>query len=140
MPSRSRASNRANVHLLHAVDTTQYLSPTLRSLVATIRAEWNERLMKRLQTVAPRYKADGAARVLQPREGAAFKEICAAAQQIGADLIVIATHGYIGYRRVFLGSTAERVAQHARIPVLVVRLQKSFGCLYETLNRRQPHG
>lgn len=112
---------RANVHLLHAVDTTQYLSRSLLSLSAPIRAEVNERLMKRLQTVASRYNTDGAMRELRPREGSPFKEICTAAQQVGADLIVIATHGYTGYRRAFLGSTAERVVQHSHIPVLVVR-------------------
>ena len=44
------------------------------------------------------------------------------ARELNADLIVIATHGYTGYKRVFLGSTAERVVQHSRCPVLVVRL------------------
>jgi len=34
---------------------------------------------------------------------------------------VIATHGYTGYKRMFLGSTAERVIQHSTCPVLVVR-------------------
>lgn len=55
------------------------------------------------------------------RDGRPFEEICNAAQSLGADLIALTTHGYTGLRRVWLGSTAERVVRHARCPVLVVR-------------------
>jgi universal stress protein A len=55
------------------------------------------------------------------REGKAFLEIAAVAQERGSDLIVISTHGYGGLKHVFMGSTAERVVRHAPCPVLVVR-------------------
>ena len=55
------------------------------------------------------------------REGKAFSEIVAAAEERGADMIVISTHGYTGLKHLFMGSTAERVARHARCPVLIVR-------------------
>lgn len=48
-------------------------------------------------------------------------EIVEEANNVSADLIVIATHGYSGLKRVLLGSTAERVVRHAPCPVLVVR-------------------
>ncbi len=38
-----------------------------------------------------------------------------------ADLIIIGTHGRRGVRRFFLGSVAEEVIRHARIPVLLIR-------------------
>jgi nucleotide-binding universal stress UspA family protein len=38
-----------------------------------------------------------------------------------ADLIIIATHGYTGFERALLGSTAENVVRRAKCPVLVVR-------------------
>lgn len=53
--------------------------------------------------------------------GSPFEEICGAAQTLGADLIVLTTHGYTGLKHVWLGSTAERVVRHACCPVLVVR-------------------
>lgn len=49
------------------------------------------------------------------------EEIVEEADQVSADVIVIATHGYGGLKRVLLGSTAERVVRHAPCPVLVVR-------------------
>jgi universal stress protein A len=55
------------------------------------------------------------------REGKTFLEIVAVAQERGSDLIVISTHGYRGLKRVFMGSTVERVVRHAPCPVLVVR-------------------
>jgi len=58
------------------------------------------------------------------RIGKAYNEIVAAAKVSGADLIVIATHGYTGLKHALLGSTAERVVRHAHCPVLVVREPK----------------
>ena len=43
------------------------------------------------------------------------------ARERGADLIVMGTHGRSGLRHIRLGSTAERVVEHARCPVLTVR-------------------
>jgi nucleotide-binding universal stress UspA family protein len=111
------------VHLLHVVDTTQYPPPTLLTLPLVPQAELNRRLMKQLQAAAGMYDPRGdVIHVLKLREGRAFEEICEVARRLNADLIVIATHGYTGYKHIFLGSTAERIVQHSRCPVLVVRV------------------
>lgn len=55
------------------------------------------------------------------RIGLPFEIITAVAQQEKADLIIITTNGRTGLKRVFLGSTAERVVRHAQCPVLTVR-------------------
>lgn len=55
------------------------------------------------------------------RTGIAHSEIIATAKELGADLIVISTHGRTGLEHVLLGSTAEKVVRHAGCPVLVVR-------------------
>jgi len=52
--------------------------------------------------------------------GSAWQAICDTARIIGADLIVIGSHGYGGLDRV-LGTTAARVVNHADRSVLVVR-------------------
>ncbi|RZF29635.1 universal stress protein [Paraburkholderia sp. UYCP14C] len=48
------------------------------------------------------------------------KLIVAAALEWHADVIVMGTHGRRGFRRVMLGSVAERVLRSARCPVLMI--------------------
>jgi nucleotide-binding universal stress UspA family protein len=55
------------------------------------------------------------------RTGLAAYEIVEAAKEFDIDLIVIATHGYTGWKHLAIGSTAERVVRAAPCPVLVVR-------------------
>jgi len=43
------------------------------------------------------------------------------AEKLGADLVVIPSHGHSGFKRWFLGSVAERVVRHAKCPVLVLK-------------------
>ncbi|MBA2435825.1 MAG: universal stress protein [Chthoniobacterales bacterium] len=44
-----------------------------------------------------------------------------AARELDSDLIVIATHGYTGWKHFCIGSTTERVVRTAPCPVFVVR-------------------
>ncbi len=55
------------------------------------------------------------------REGYAATAIVEEATEIGADLIVIGTHGLSGLKHMLLGSIAERVVQKAPCPVLTVK-------------------
>lgn len=51
----------------------------------------------------------------------AAKGIIDYAEKEGVDMIVIATHGRTGLRRMVIGSVAERVVRHAACPVLSLR-------------------
>lgn len=64
----------------------------------------------------------GAARPLQTelRFGGPASEIMAAAEEHGADLIMVASHKP-GLSTYFIGSTAAKVVRHAQCSVLVVR-------------------
>ncbi|BCR05444.1 universal stress protein [Desulfuromonas versatilis] len=53
--------------------------------------------------------------------GIPFKEICRLADEENAGLIVIGTHGRTGLSHLLIGSTAERVVQHASCPVLSIK-------------------
>ncbi len=55
------------------------------------------------------------------KEGPAGSTILETAKEEQADLIVIATHGRSGLRRVVMGSVADHVVRHATCPVLVCR-------------------
>ncbi len=43
------------------------------------------------------------------------------AEKLNCDLIVMASHGYKGIKRLLLGSETQHVLTHAKIPVLVLR-------------------
>ncbi len=49
------------------------------------------------------------------------RALCELAEDEGADLLILGSHGRSGLSRAFLGSVAERVVRHAPCPVLVVR-------------------
>jgi nucleotide-binding universal stress UspA family protein len=53
--------------------------------------------------------------------GVPFKEICRLSDEEQFGLIVIGTHGRTGLSHLLIGSTAERVVQHASCPVLSVK-------------------
>ena len=57
----------------------------------------------------------------QTRDGAPAEEILRAAEEIGADLIAMGTHGRTGLSRIRAGSVAETVLREARCPVLALR-------------------
>jgi universal stress protein A len=61
------------------------------------------------------------------RMGRPYEEICELARELKVDLVVLASRGNSGLKRVFLGSTAERVVRFAPCPVLVVRQRKRRG-------------
>lgn len=61
------------------------------------------------------------------RVGVPWHEIVSAADEAGADLIILSTHGRTGLKHALMGSVAERVVRHAPCPVLVVReLERDF--------------
>ena len=47
--------------------------------------------------------------------------VCDYAKEHDIDLIVVTTHGRTGLSHVLIGSTAERIVQHAPCPVLAVK-------------------
>ena len=61
---------------------------------------------------------------LLTRMGDPAREIILAERQLAADIIVLATHGRKGIRRVLLGSVAEGVLRNATCPVLTVQHQE----------------
>lgn len=54
-------------------------------------------------------------------EGDPATVIAESAQEAGADLIVMGTHGRTGFTRLIMGSVAENVLRQASCPVLTVR-------------------
>ena len=109
----------AILHLLHVNDIAVE-APTLAALSPPSR-ELKAKLLHRLDSIAAEISAPTRGLRRHVRSGKAFNEVCEAARDLSADLIVTATHGYSGLKRILLGSTTERIVQHSFCPVLVVR-------------------
>ena len=54
-------------------------------------------------------------------QGARVEMICKRAWEVGAELIVMASHGRTGLSRLWLGSVADGVVRHSMTPVLMLR-------------------
>lgn len=54
--------------------------------------------------------------------GIPYEEITRKADEIGASLIILGTHGRTGLDHILFGSTAERVVRSAACPVMTIRL------------------
>lgn len=80
-----------------------------------------ERSAQALKELSATLKLPEGAVESRVEHGRASAEIIRVAQEEGADLIVIGTHGYTGVAHVLLGSTAERVIRKAPCPVLTIR-------------------
>jgi nucleotide-binding universal stress UspA family protein len=61
------------------------------------------------------------------REGIVADSILDYAEESGADLIVMSTHGRSGMERWLLGSVAEKVVRGAKTPVMMIRPPASQG-------------
>ena len=49
-------------------------------------------------------------------------EITTVAEKLGADVIVMGTHGRTGLVRALLGSVAAKVVRHSKVPVVTIRI------------------
>jgi nucleotide-binding universal stress UspA family protein len=69
-------------------------------------------------------------------EGNPAEAIVRAAEETKCDLIVMATHGRTGAKRVVLGSVAETVMRRSRCPVLIIKTAKNAAA---DQDQAQPH-
>jgi nucleotide-binding universal stress UspA family protein len=72
--------------------------------------------------------------------GTPHEALLIVAQQEGADIIVLGSHGRRGFQRLFLGSVAESIVRTAPLPVLVVRIQERVPVLARAAYGAKEHG
>ena len=110
----------ADVTLLHVIEPpnrpwfARHLLPEAEQIEAVAR----EHAATRLREIASRI--DRANVRFEIRLGSPYEQICAYAQQAGADLVVIGPHGDRPRPSKFLGTTAERIVRMSAAPVLIV--------------------
>jgi nucleotide-binding universal stress UspA family protein len=69
-------------------------------------------------------------------EGAPAPSILRVAGDVGADLIVMSSHGRSGVRKLFFGSTTERVLRETTVPVLITPDEQEGALSLSEISRR----
>lgn len=116
----------ATIHLVHAIAIPALGIPEMGVAYAALNIEAATRAAQsEMDTRIARYRdrvsmAPPRLEVGDPRD-----VIHQVAEQIGADLVVMGTHGRHGIRRLVLGSVAESVVRSAPCPVLTFRRVRS---------------
>jgi nucleotide-binding universal stress UspA family protein len=116
----------AAVALVHVVELASRMAGMEAVALALPDSEVTKHARVHLKTLAKRESKGDLKLTPFVSIGNPVHEITTVARQRAADLIVIATHGYTGPKRVLLGSTAERVVRHAPCPVLTVPARTTF--------------
>lgn len=102
----------------YAYTETTYLNADWITPLQRAAHERLDRLLEETRKTLPRARA-------LLRTGSPWREVLAAAEEEGADLVVIGTHGRRGLRHALLGSVAEKIVRMASVPVLTVRAPKA---------------
>lgn len=114
---------RAEVSILHVYQNPAQLLPMGGYLgpIADMLGDLRKQVSAELDALAEPYRKDGPPVSVLLVEGIPYKGILDRAEEWGADLIVMGTHGRSGVERALAGSVAERVIRLAPCPVLVSR-------------------
>jgi nucleotide-binding universal stress UspA family protein len=118
----------AQLFILHVVDEYPVLAAMDgmmagapgADLVPALRAG-GKRVLAKAEAAARKQQLKAKALLREMLTGPAAYPIVREAKKLGADLIVLGTHGRRGVRRLVLGSDAEQVVRSATVPVLLVR-------------------
>ena len=121
----------AELHIIHVVPPS--LSPDVSLVVpaevpvAVSEPELLEASQGALDKLVAEQFGQSARVVTKVLFGNPWPSICDYAKDNGIDLIIVTTHGRTGLSHVLIGSTAERIVQHAPCPVLAVKhAEKDF--------------
>jgi nucleotide-binding universal stress UspA family protein len=99
-----------------------YFTPgQIASLESEFRESRRQAAGKLREFVAQALGPDAPQVEIRIAEEAPADAIHRAAEELGAEAVVMGTHGRTGINRLMLGSVAERVLRESRIPVLTVR-------------------
>jgi nucleotide-binding universal stress UspA family protein len=115
------ATTGATVHGLFVIDTRDYSALSETQWLA-VEDELRAAGESALETVIDRAAAAGVDAETTIERGVPHEEILGYADEAGADLVVMGTHGRTGLGRFLIGSVAEKVIRSADVPVLVIRV------------------
>ena len=83
--------------------------------------EANDEIISRVQEIMRQYPIESEVVGLDNTGEKVAKIICREAKQRSCDLIIMGTHGLTGVMHMLMGSVAEGVLRHAKVPVMLIR-------------------
>lgn len=90
--------------------------------IARTEKQWSDKGQAVVDAVQAQAQAQGVtAKAAVVQSDLVAESIMAAANKHGCDLVVMASHGRKGIKRVLLGSETQHVLTHSTVPVLVLR-------------------
>ena len=119
--------HRAGVTLLHVSDLPAdlagdtFIEPPGEGRALVIADYATRGALRRLEMIAEPLRREHLDVTTKAVTGAPTDAILGAARDLGADLLVVGTHGRTGLSHWWLGSVAEELVRRAAIPVLTVR-------------------
>jgi universal stress protein A len=115
-------SMHARLTLLHVLPEPSAFDYTMGGFSQGEWEEAKEGAVKKLAEETTRTKADYGEVDSLFRTGLDLHdEIISVAREIAADLMVVSTHGYTGWKHFLFGSEAAKIVKDAPCPILVVR-------------------
>jgi len=112
----------AELHVAHAVEIpTAVFSAYAFEVPANFINDARQQASLRVEEAVKRATDRGVEAKGQVRSGPPAATIDELAKELGADLIVVGTHGHTGFKHLALGSVAERILRHSPCNVLVVK-------------------
>lgn len=115
----------SEIVLLHVIEPIYYAAPADLYMtspnLAVLLNEQERMATQQLGRLAADLQRKGARVRTLLKSGSAAHLIIETAARLGANLIVMATHGRTGLSHMFMGSVAEKVVRGAACPVLTVR-------------------
>lgn len=122
----------AELVLFHAHEMPAYVFPDgVMPVTPDVLSDLQTAVDGELERLAARVRAAGLRVSRRSAIGVHDLEICRAAEEVDADLIIMGTHGRTGLRHALIGSVAEKVVRKAPCAVLTVRPEAAAH--YETL-------
>jgi nucleotide-binding universal stress UspA family protein len=115
------AHTGATVHALSVVDATRLGPFTPVDIeVSEVKSSLRSQAEEATEAVVERCRSAGVDCVAAIRIGVPNESILDYSDEVGADLLVVGTHGRTGLPRAVLGSVAERVVRTSDVPVMTV--------------------
>lgn len=115
----------AELHLLHVIEpeptyTAYGFSPEEFPAIHSFHEETRTRAQKTLDDVAAEISSNGITPTTHLADGSPLLELEAKIKELGADLVILGSHGHSVVAALILGSVAEGMVRKSIVPTLVI--------------------